>query len=121
MSEERLSKLQRVIIKLLQEKKHPITKKPLGQWPYYNLVIEAGEELERFNPLNPFQMVLGGSRAPDGFRSTFSQSAKNLEKKDLVLLRCLSGYGVKTTHIQLTVKGKALNLNKYVKNKKAKT
>ena len=126
MSKERLSKLQKVIIKMLQDWNDPITKKQVGFLPYRYLISAVGEETGKYNPMNPFTAILGGRKVPDGFTSTFSQSVRNLEKKGIVYLEGFRGIQedmryLKTMRVHLAKKGKSLNLNKYVKDKKSES
>ena len=110
MSKERLSKLQRTTLKILQEWKAPF-------FPYRDLCRCAAEETKNIMSM-PFRLVLPGPTVNDSFRSTFSQSLRNLADKGLVKLYYYSlGYVQKVVRVELTDKGKSLNLNKNVKNK----
>jgi len=111
VSEERLSKLQRTTLKILQESKTPF-------FLYRDLCRFAAEETKNIMSMQ-FRLILSGPTVNDSFRSTFSQSLRNLADKGLVKLYYYSlGCVQKVRQVELTDKGKSLNLNKYVKNKK---
>lgn len=123
MSKERLSKLQREIIKSLGEKKERIEGKKDSSWPYRELCCEIAEKTGADIMPPMFASILPGATVAGGFRSTFSQSIRNLQKKGIVDLgvnRKSYGYGPsRVSYIRLTKKGESLNLNKVVKNKKS--
>lgn len=116
MSEQRLSKLQREIIRSLAEKPERLGKKDAG-WPYRDLCCEIAEKTGADITPPIFASILPGPTVAGGFRSTFSQSIRNLEKKKLVTLYT-KGQGQRVGYVQLTDKGISLNLNKVVKDKK---
>lgn len=108
MAKERLSKLQRIIIKILQEWKLPYLS-------HRDLCRFVAEEMGKATS-PPFAFVLPGPIVEDSFRSTFSQSIRNLANKGLVDLYS-NRFQTQIIEVRLTKKGKALNLNKNVKNK----
>jgi hypothetical protein len=103
MSEERLSRLQRIILESLYNMKILVGEKEEGWMGHLGLISCVGEEIGKVNS-HPFF----GRSVDESFKSAFSQSLRNLLGKGMVEINFHSGgYGYirKTNAVKITEKG----------------